>query len=561
MHALSGGDTLTILLAVATVLLTARVLGEVARRFGLPTVLGEILAGVLLGKTVLARVAPAAFERLFPAHGAAPIVLDGLGQIAIALFLLVAGMEVDLSTMRRRGRTAIAVAGAGMLVPFALGFGSARWFADALEAGSPLRGDAFAAFFGIALSISALPVIARILMDLHIYRSDFGMTIVAAAIVNDLVGWVAFAALLMSLDGQHTGGWMTTAGLAIGFAVVMLTLVRAAIHRALPWVLAYAQWPTGILAASLGVTLLSAAATQALGIHALFGAFLAGVALGDSTHMREHTKATIADFVHSFFAPLFFGAIALRLDLVEHFDGVMCAVVLAVACIGKLGGCGLAARLCGTPAREAFAIGAALNARGSMEIVLGLVALQAGLIGETLFVALILMALVTSLLSGPLIVRALRLRAPRRLRDHVGSKAFAAQLRATTAGEAIEELATLAAGPARCDARAIASDAREREAIASTGLGGGVATPHGRDASLKSPLVAIGVSPTGIDFNAPDGEPAYLVFLVLTPAADDGAQLELLADLGRRFEDPTMRARAIAARSFVEFKALLESGA
>ncbi|MBK6939615.1 MAG: cation:proton antiporter [Planctomycetes bacterium] len=541
-------------------MLVARALGEVARRFGLPTVLGEIAAGVLLGKTVLARVAPAAFDRLFPSTGAAPIVLDGLGQIAIALFLLVAGMEVDLSTMRRRGRTAIAVAGAGMLVPFALGFGAARVFADALEVGSPLRGDAFAAFFGIASSISALPVIARILMDLHIYRSDFGMTIVAAAIVNDLVGWVAFAALLMSLDGEHAGGWVTTAGLAVGFTVVMLTVVRAAIHRALPWVLAYAHWPTGILAASLGVTLLSAAATQALGIHALFGAFLAGVALGDSTHMREHTKATIADFVHSFFAPLFFGAIALQLDLVRHFDGVMCAVVLAVACVGKIGGCGLAARLCGTPVREAVAIGAALNARGSMEIVLGLVALQAGIIGEALFVALILMALATSLLSGPLIVRVLRLRAPRRVRDFVSSRAFVPRLRATTATEAIEELAALAAASSKCDARAIAADARDREAMASTGVDGGVAVPHGRDPSLKAPIVAVGVSSAGIDFNAPDGEPAQLVFLVLTPATDDGAQLELLAELGRRFEDPITRRKAFDARSYVEFKALLESG-
>lgn len=560
MHALSGDDTLTILLAVATVLLVARALGEVARRFGLPTVLGEIAAGVLLGKTVLARVAPAAFDRLFPSTGAAPIVLDGLGQIAIALFLLVAGMEVDLSTMRRRGRTAIAVAGAGMLVPFALGFGAARVFADALEVGSPLRGDSFAAFFGIALSISALPVIARILMDLHIYRSDFGMTIVAAAIVNDLVGWVAFAALLMGLDGEHAGGWVTTAGLAIGFAVVMLTVVRSAIHRALPWVLAYAHWPTGILAASLGVTLLSAAATQALGIHALFGAFLAGVALGDSTHMREHTKATIADFVHSFFAPLFFGAIALQLDLVRHFDGTMCAVVLVVASAGKIGGCGLAARLCGTPPREAIAIGAALNARGSMEIVLGLVALQAGIIGEALFVALILMALATSLLSGPLIVRVLRLRAPRRVRDFLSSKAFAPRLRATTASEAIAELATLAAASSKCDVRAITADAREREALASTGLEGGIAVPHGRDVSVKAPIVAVGLSSAGIDFNAPDGEPAQLVILVLTPPTDDGAQLELLAELGHRFEDPITRRKAFEARSYVEFKALLESG-
>lgn len=559
--ALTTHQVTVLFLSLAVLLGAARLMGEVTRRFNQPAVLGEILAGVILGPTVLGRVMPAWQEAVFPKDPAILITLDGLTTLAVALFLLVAGMEVDLSRIWRQGKIAAAVSIAGILVPFALGFGLV-WIHPPTFGMRP-GSDAliFALFFATALSISALPVIAKTLIDLNLYRTDLGMVVIAASIVNDLVGWILFA-MIQGLNGQEGlqgAGLDQTVMLTLGYTVVMLTVGRWVFHWILPWLQAYLSWPGGVIGVTLVLALLGASFTQWIGIHGIFGAFIAGVIIGDSSHLREQTRNTLNQFISFFFAPIFFASIGLHVDFVAHFDPLLVAVVLVVACVGKVLGCSYAARWCGMEKHEAWALGFAMNARGAMEIILGVLAKRAGLIDNRLFVALVVMALVTSLISGPAIQRILRRTKPRRFVDYLVPQAFVAKLGAGERSSAIRELARALAGPVGLDATSVAREVQRREVMMATGLPGGVAVPHARLKGLNQPAIAVGLSQEGIDFEASDDKPAKLIFLILTPKDDHGSQLQILADIGRTFQDERTAREFLTVQSYTQFLAMYRS--
>lgn len=550
----------TLLLSLGLLIGGARVLGEMARRWHQPAVLGELLAGVFLGPTVLGQLAPELQHALFPHEGLNAVVLDRIGTLAIVLFLLVAGLEVDLSVVWRQGRSALKVAVLGTVVPFVVGLAGALLIPTPL--GRPADADPtiFALFLATAMAISALPVIAKTLMDLDLYRTDLGMVIVSAAIFNDVIGWTVFALILGLLGTPGAGpGIGTTLVLTLVYTGVMLTGGRWVIHRLLPRLQAYTHWPGGVLGFAVTIALLGAAFTEFIGIHAIFGSFIAGVALGSSPHLQERTRVQIDEFVSFVFAPLFFASIGLRVNFATHFDLSLVTLVLALATAVKLVGAVWGARWGGFPPRDCWAIGFAMNARGAMEIILGLLALEAGIIRERLFVALVVMALVTSALSGPLIAWILRPQQRHRLLSLLSPRLFQRNLRGATSREVIHELALLAAEVGNVPAEQIETVAWQREAVAPTGIGHGLALPHARLPNLKQPLVVVGLSEAGVDFDAPDGQPAHAVFLLLTPEDDPALQLELSADIARMFRDPRCLERVSRANHYVEFLAVLKT--
>lgn len=303
-----------------------------------------------------------------------------------------------------------------------------------------------------------------------------------------------------------------------------------------------------------------AAFTSWIGVHAIFGAFIFGVALGESRHLQERTRRTLEGFISFIFAPLFFASAGLKVDFAHHFDLPLTALVIIISTAGKLAGCGVSARLTGFSWRESMAIGVGLNARGAMEIVLALLALQFGLIGERMFVALVVMALFTSIIAGGLISRILRRDTPARLIDFINGGAFIAELASDEPRETIEELAAVAAKAAGLPAGEIAAAVWRREQMMPTGLGKGVATPHARIPGLKTPVVAVGLSRNGVEFDSPDGEPAQVVFLTLTPADKMTTQVELLSDIAGNFRKDSIRQRAIQSKNFAEFLSALKTG-
>ncbi|HAI13413.1 MAG TPA: cation/H(+) antiporter [Phycisphaerales bacterium] len=563
MESLNHSQITVMFLSLGLLLATARLFGEIAKRLHQPSVLGEILAGIVLGPTILGQIWPEANLFLFPLEGPNALMLSGLATLAVSLFLLVAGMEVDLSTMFRLKRVALIIGITSIVIPFVIGFGAAQSMPQLLgmEAGAdPLI---FSLFLGIALSICALPVIAKILMDLNLFRSDIGMTIIAVAIFQDLVGWLIFAIILGMMQASNGDGHGMSIGMTIaltlGFASFMLTVGRSVIHRILPWLQAHTSWPGGVLGFALGLGMFGAAFTEFIGIHAIFGAFIVGVTLGDSSHLRQQTRTTIEQFISFIFAPLFFASIGLQVDFFSHFDLKLVMIVMVLACVGKTLGGLIGAYWAGFPRRQSWAMGFALNARGAMEIVLALLALQYGVIGEDLFVALVVVALATALMAGPLMQLSLSRKQPATLRKYLTANTYLPELACHTRHEVIDMLAGAAEPYADMHGNSLANLVHQREQIMSTALPGGLAVPHARVPGLKQPIISVGIIPTGVDWDAPDGRSTKLAIMVLTPEKAGQTQLELLADIASTFSHAPTMAKAINCHTYTCFLAALNT--
>jgi Kef-type K+ transport system membrane component KefB/mannitol/fructose-specific phosphotransferase system IIA component (Ntr-type) len=568
MSHLAQHDLMALFLALAALLATAKFAGELVKKLGQPAVLGEIMAGILLGPTILGYYKPGIYQLLFPSSGPVALVLDGVTAISVVLFLLTAGIEIDLSSIFRQGKSALLVSVFGMVIPFAFGFGSAELFPRFLGADNHASPLVFALFLGTALSISALPIIARILMDLGLLQSEMGTVVMSSAMFDDLVGWILFGLVLGMMNPQANAGHGVrhTIFLVLTFAVVMLTVGRWLIHKILPFIQAHTTWPGGVLGFIFSLTLASAAFAEYAGIHAVFGAFITGAAVGESRHLRERTSESIHQIVTNVFAPLFFASIGLHTNFIKNFDPTLTAIVIAVACLGKILGAGWGAHLGGIDTRSSIGIGFAMNARGAMEMILGILALQAGLIHEQMFVALVVMALFTSLISAPVMRLIIQGKKSISLKDVISSQFFLTNLTADTKNGIIREMCSVAAplvgnAPERFERlineRERVAGSGWRNRVAGSGWRNGVAVPYARVDGMLRPLVVIGKAEKGIDFDSRDGRPAKLIVMILTP--DTQSQHDLLADAGQLFSQKEIVDRTLAAKNFVELVAVLNA--
>jgi Kef-type K+ transport system membrane component KefB/mannitol/fructose-specific phosphotransferase system IIA component (Ntr-type) len=556
-------DTLVFMLSLAAMLASARLLGELARWMGMPLVVGEIAAGILLGPTVLGRAAPDARAWLFP-HGPAQSALNGYTTVAVVLLLVAIGVEVDLGVLRSRGRSAALTGFLGLVLPFVSGvaLGFCLPGSDLVD---PSRRATFALFLGVALSISALPVIAKTLLDLGLFKSDVGLLVMAAATIDDLAGWLGLSLLLGPVHGAGVDlfGFGRTVLLGAAFTAVLLLAGRRVIDAVLARVERAATAASGrVLSAVILLALIGAAVTQAIGLHAIFGGFVVGLTVGESSRITERTRVAIEDFVFNVFAPVFFASIGLSVDFAAAFDPRLVVLVFVLATLPKLFGCTVGARLGGMKWRQATAVGFGMNARGAIGIVLADLAHEAGLLTDQIFVALVVMALATSLVSGPAMKRLLYSEEPDEdVVTLLRRGAFVSELHAHTPSEAIAELVralgSLLTGMKR-DARAAVL---ERELVAATGLGDEVAIPHAAVEGLERPLLALGRSTHGIDFDAPDGRPARFVFLLLIPPKAYEGEVRILASIARATYDEKARANLVAASGIEEVTRVLSESA
>ena len=532
--ALNESAITKLLLAIAVLLGLARLLGELCRKFGQPAVLGEILAGILLGPTLLGWIFPEVHTYLFPhdaqsaAGAAAWIAEEGFITLSAALLLFVVGLEVDLSAVVRQGKAMVLVSAMGIAIPFALGFSGGLFLEEYLGAGEAVGANKlpFAIFCGLAMSITALPVIAKILIDLNLSKSDMGVLVISSAMCNDLIGWIGFAVVLalMSSGGEAEAatkgaelGVSGTIFATLGFLAFMLTLGRLFMHKALPYVQARWSWPGGVISFAFVIAMVCAALTEFLGIHSIFGAFIAGVAIGDSHHLRERTRDTIHQFVMNIFAPIFFASIGLTINFVDAFVFHTVALVCVIALVGKVSGCYFGARLAKLSNRESMAVGFGMAAQGAVGIILGQLAYQAELISQELMVAIVIMALGTSILAGPAMQRILQVKSQRKLQDFLTDRHIMLDPEAGDIESLLHTMSERAVELTEIEESAIFKEVWARESVMHTALPNGLAVPHARLDNLSKPTVIVARSTQGVDFDAPDGQLAKLIFLLLTP--------------------------------------------
>lgn len=524
------------LLAVGFMLLTARLLAELFSKIKQPAIIGEIIGGIILGPTLLGNLFPGFYNYVFPETGSFSTVLEGITSLAVVMLLIISGLEINLNLVLKQKKPAFYTSTLGMVVPFALGFGISWLYPEWFGMGNEDLRLVFALFMGTAMSISALPVIARTLMDMNLIRTEIGVIIIASAIVNDLFGWAIFSVVMGMMGADKTGGkpFLEQIGITFAFLIFMLVFLRNIIDKVLNYIQENLTFPGATISFIFVLGFFSAALTEWIGIHAIFGAFIAGVAIGDTPVLKEKIRDVINQFVTNIFAPLFFISIGLRVNFAAHFDLPVVLLVLVIAFAGKIAGSGIGAYLGGFRAADSAVIGFGMNSRGAMEIILGLLALEAGLINEKIFVALVIMALITSVGSAPFMSYFLKFSRKR--------KKFAwllepAQVYYTdlTAKDEILRFLTARAAPVLSQSETDVYDAvMQREQLIPTGIANGLAIPHAK-MNVQKPVVLLAVNKSEIDFEASDGKGCRIIVLLITPEKDPEIQLNLLSDIVKNF--------------------------
>jgi Kef-type K+ transport system membrane component KefB/mannitol/fructose-specific phosphotransferase system IIA component (Ntr-type) len=537
---LSTQEITIFLLCVAVMLFFSRTFGELLRKLKQPMVIGEIIAGIVLGPTIFGALFPELFGNLFQNSSSVNIALQGITLLAVVMLLLVSGLEVDLTLAIRQGKTASLISLIGILFPFTIGFLAAWWFPYQLGITNPNLHLAFSLFVGIALSITALPVVARTLMDLNIFKTEIGLLIIASAMFDDLVGWISFSIILAMISKTSHGFNFGSSIVVLSiFIVFVLLILRKLIDYILLRFEKITTYPGGVLNLILVIGLIGAAFTEWIGVHAIFGAFIVGIAIGDSVHLKEETREIVQQFVTNIFAPLFFVSIGLRVNFIQNFDIGIVLLFLVLAFVGKVVGCGLGAYWGGMNREDSLAIGFGMNSRGAMEIVLGILAFQSGLIQEKVFVALVIMALVTSISSAPFMSYFLRRSKKKLTFSDLLRKENIFFSEISEKKLMIRELCKFVSQRNKLNFETVFSEVWKREEQMSTGLVNNLAIPHAR-LKIQYPIVVVAVNKNGIEFDSLDGLKSKVIILLLTPASEPEFQLKILADISRKFPTQQM---------------------
>lgn len=404
-HGLS--PTVMFFIQVTLLLVVGRILGEVAQRLGQPSVMGQLVAGILLGPSVLGLAWPEMQQMVFPAKVDQRQMLEGVAQLGVLLLLLLTGMETDFGLVKRVKRAAVLVSLCGIFIPFALGFASG-WVMPEWMLPRPEMRIVTALFLGTALSISSVKIVAMVIRDMNFTRRNLGQVIMAAAIIDDTIGWIIIGVVL----GIAQSGHLDLARLGesvLGTAVFLalsFTLGRRLVAALIRLSNDHLESEFAVVTVILVVMLLMALATDAIGVHTVLGAFVAGVLVGRSPILTRHIDEQLRGLIAALFAPVFFGIAGLSADLTvlaNPRDLALTAGLVAIASVGKFVGAFAGAGLAGLSRREALALGCGMNARGSTEVIVATIGLSMGALSRDLYTMIVTMAVVTTLAMPPML--------------------------------------------------------------------------------------------------------------------------------------------------------------
>ena len=386
------------------IVIAARLCGILAVMMRQPAVVGEIIAGILLGPSLLGWAWPGFFQFVFPASSLGSLRL--FSQLGVCLFMFMVGMEVEAGHLRQQARTAVLVSQVSILFPYLLGMVSALFLFPAF-AGPGTTFVAFALFIGVSMSITAFPVLARILEERGLTKSPLGVTAVVCAAMNDAAAWCILALVVAIAKARSLGAAGFSMALVVVFVGVMLFWIKPRLPRLLDRALKRDGNPgNGVMAGVVAFVFASALATDVMGIHALFGSFLAGVVMPARSEFREFLRMRLEHFSGAFLLPLFFAFVGLRTQVGSFNDTsgwLICAGLIVIATAGKLGGAMFAARLTGASWIDSFALGALMNTRGLVELIALNIGYDLGILTPRIFAMLVIMALVTTCMTGPLL--------------------------------------------------------------------------------------------------------------------------------------------------------------
>jgi Kef-type K+ transport system membrane component KefB/nucleotide-binding universal stress UspA family protein len=399
--AASHAEVLQLVIQIAVLLAAARFLGGVSQRLGQPAVVGEILAGVILGPSLLSGLIPWLGEWILPQTAVQGHMLEVVALIGVMLLLVITGLETDLALIRRRIGVALGVGAGGLVVPFLLGLLLGFALPESLV-GDPSERTVFALFVATALAISAIPVLAKILMDLDLMRREFGQTVLAAGMLNDITGWalLGIVTALASAQALTAGIVVQTVGMLVIFIAATVTVGRFVVGRGLGLIQDRFRGPDLILTLVIVLAFGWGAFSQALRLEPVIGAFAIGILFGGLPRLPTDVVQKLESMALAVFAPIFFAVAGLKVDIGAILEPgllLIALVVIIVATVGKVAGAYVGARyLSGQDHWSALAYGAGLNARGAVEIIIATIGLSLGILTTEMFSIIVLMAVVTS---------------------------------------------------------------------------------------------------------------------------------------------------------------------
>ncbi len=400
-----GPSEVVFFLQILVLLLAGRLLGEAAQRVGQPAVMGQLLAGVLLGPSVLGALWPELQHAIFPPHPGQKSMIDAISQIGILLLLLLTGMETDLKLVRRAGRAATSVSVTGVAVPFACGFLLGQLMPESLLP-DPAQRTVASLFLGTALSISSVKIVAMVVREMNFMRRNLGQVIVASAIIDDTIGWVIIA-ITFSLASHGTLDAASLAKAVIGtilFLGLSLTIGRRIVFTLIRWANDTMVSEAAVISVILLLMIAMALVTQGIGVHTVLGAFVAGILVGESPILTRQIERQLRGLIAGLFMPVFFAMAGLSADLTILGNPMLLMLTLgliAIASLGKFGGAFLGAEIGGLSNREALALAFGMNARGSTEVIVATIGLSMGVLSQDLFTMIVAMAILTTLAMPP----------------------------------------------------------------------------------------------------------------------------------------------------------------
>lgn len=402
-RAAAPSDTLLhVLMALALIIVAARALGAAFKRIGQPQVIGEVVAGIVLGPSLLGQLAPSVQAFVLP--GSVAPYLSIVAQVGVVLFMFLVGVELDPRALRERSHSTLAISQASIALPFSLGVLLALGIYPTVS----LPGVSFthfALFMGVSMSVTAFPVLARLLSDRGMQRTNLGVLALACAAFDDVTAWCLLA-MVVGVVHATAATALLTFGLSIVYVLAMLLVVRPLVERFVRKAEILDRLSHGWMAWLFVALLLSALTTEAIGIHALFGAFLLGAIIPHDSLLAKQVKERLEDLVVLLLLPAFFAFSGMRTQiglLGAYSDWLLCLAIIIVASLGKFGGATLAARFTGLGWKDSMSIGALMNTRGLMELIVLNVGLDLGVISPRLFAMLVLMAVVTTMATGPVL--------------------------------------------------------------------------------------------------------------------------------------------------------------
>jgi len=540
----------------------SKLAGQLLARFKQSSVTGEVLVGLILGPAIFGKYLPQYQSILFPKDAIQSTMLETVAWVGNFYLLMETGLDVNFSRIWKQKGQASIIALSDMIIPFLIVIIPAYLLPDIFLV-DPSKRFIFSCFIAVTMTISALPVVVRIMHDLNILKTDTGFLIISALTLNDVVGWVIFT-IILGIFGQSVFSFLSVFKLiilTIAFTVLSFTLFRKLVNQAMAFVHEKFGGDTGLKTSFIFIVgMIFGALTLQIGIHSLFGFFIAGIILGESKHFSQNDRHVINRLVHSVFVPIFFANIGLHLDIVRSFDWRLVLFFLAIGILARFTGAYVGARISGQNKSNLATIAICHTAGGEMHIIVALLALSSGLITDSIFIGIVVASILTTIIIGPWLSYNLSRKRQNLLNVLFNVDSVFLNRNYSTRSELIEGMGNEIAARLKLSPEHVLQEIQSREEQMSTALGNGVAFPHARLKDLSQPHIIFVRNDQGLDWDSMDGKPVSLVFFILTPEENPTIQLYILQTLAKALSDAGIKEILTTSRSVEDVIAVLKPG-